>query len=165
MTNENHKDSILISNRYRIVKKIASGGMADVYLGFDIKLNRKVAIKILYETFANNKNFVARFRKEAQILAKLSNPNIVMIYDWGKFNNSYYICMEYIEGQRLKDIIEKKGVLNPKTVANYTIQICNALDLAHTNNLIHRDIKPVNFMTVGTEYTKNTIYIFDFGLA
>ena len=161
MTDENHKDSILISNRYKIVKKIASGGTADVYLGFDIKLNRKVAIKILYEAFANNKNFVARFRKEAQILAKLNNPNIVMIYDWGKFNNSYYICMEYIEGQRLKDIIEKKGVLNPKTVANYTIQICNALDLAHTNNLIHRDIKPENIIIT----PDGTVKVTDFGIA
>ena len=161
MTNENHKDSILISNRYRIVKKIASGGMAEVYFGFDIKLKRKVAIKILYESFASNKNFVARFRKEAQILAKLSSPNIVMIYDWGKFNNSYYICMEYIEGQRLKDIIEKKGVLNPKTVANYTIQICNALDLAHTNNLIHRDIKPDNIIIT----PDGTVKVTDFGIA
>ncbi len=161
MTNENHKDSILISNRYKIVKKIASGGMADVYLGFDIKLNRKVAIKILYEAFANNKNFVARFKKEAQILAKLNNPNIVMVYDWGKFNNSYYICMEYIEGQRLKDIIEKKGVLSPKTVANYTIQICNALDQAHTNNLIHRDIKPENIIIT----PDGTVKVTDFGIA
>jgi serine/threonine-protein kinase len=154
MTNKNNKDSILISNRYKIVKKIASGGTADVYLGFDIKLSRKVAIKILYEAFANNKNFVARFRKEAQILAKLNNPNIVMIYDWGKFNNSYYICMEYIEGQGLKDIIEKKGVLNPKTVANYTIQICNALDLAHT-------IKPENIIIT----PDGTVKVTDFGIA
>lgn len=159
------KDNIiynkLISDRYRIIKKIASGGMADVYVGTDLKLNRPVAIKILSENYASNKDFVARFRREAQILAKLNAPNIVAIYDWGEFNGSYFICMEYVEGQSLKEIIEKKGIINPKIAANYAVQICSALEIAHRNDLIHRDIKPQNILMAPDGVVK----VADFGIA
>jgi eukaryotic-like serine/threonine-protein kinase len=151
----------LVAKRYRIIKKIASGGMADVYLGEDLKLRRKVAIKILSSNYSNDKNFVARFKSEAQILARLSHPNIVQIYDWGKYDSSYFICIEYIEGDSLREIIEKKGPLPHEIVTNYAIQISSALYLAHKNNLIHRDIKPQNILITPEGKVKVT----DFGIA
>ena len=158
---DNNTCNKLISDRYRIIKKIASGGMADVYVGTDLKLNRPIAIKILSENYASNKDFVARFRREAQILAKLNAPNIVSIYDWGEFNGSYFICMEYVEGKSLKEIIDKKGIINPKIAANYAVQICNALEIAHRNDLIHRDIKPQNILMT----TDGIVKVADFGIA
>ena len=152
---------MIISNRYRIEQKIASGGMADIFLGEDIKLKRKVAVKILSPNYAGDKNFVARFKREAQILAKLNHPNIVEIYDWGEFDSSYYIVMEYIHGISLKEAIEKKGSIDPIIAAGYAIQICDALSAAHKNNLIHRDIKPQNILL--TE--DNIIKVTDFGIA
>ena len=151
----------LISKRYKIIKKVASGGMADVFLGYDLKLNRKIAVKILSAINARDRNFVARFKNEAQTLAKLNHPNIVQIYDWGEFDSSYFICMEYVEGNSLKEIIEKKGTLPPRTVADYAVQICNALLMAHKNNLIHRDIKPQNILVTSEGKVKVT----DFGIA
>jgi beta-lactam-binding protein with PASTA domain/tRNA A-37 threonylcarbamoyl transferase component Bud32 len=151
----------LISRRYKIIKKIASGGMADVFLGTDLKLDRKIAIKILSASNARDKNFVARFKNEAQTLARLSHPSIVQVYDWGEFDDSYFICMEYVEGDSLKDIIEKKGILPPKAVVGYAVQICNALLMAHKNNLIHRDIKPQNILITPEGKVKVT----DFGIA
>lgn len=154
-------DDILIANRYKIIKKIATGGMADVYLGHDLELERKVAIKILSSNYANDKNFIARFKREAQTLAKLTDKNIVSIYDWGKFDSLYFICMEYVEGQSLKELIEKKGAINPELSVKYAIQICSALEAAHKNNLIHRDIKSQNIMITNEGLVKVT----DFGIA
>ncbi|MBC7333416.1 MAG: PASTA domain-containing protein [Actinobacteria bacterium] len=151
----------IISERYKLLKKIATGGMADVYLATDLKSNKEVAIKILSPLHSNDRTFVARFRREAQILANLNHPNIVSIYDWGSYDNQYFISMEYLKGQSLKEIIERRGPLNPKVVAKYTIQICNALEAAHKNNLIHRDIKPQNIMIDSEGVVKVT----DFGIA
>jgi serine/threonine-protein kinase len=161
MPDNNFKKYRLISKRYRIIKKIASGGMADVFLGDDLKLGRKVAIKILSANYAGDRNFVARFKSEAQILARLNHPNIVQVYDWGEFNSSYFICIEYVEGESLKEIIEKKGPLPPGTVVDYAIQISSALLMAHKNNLIHRDIKPQNILVTPEGKVKVT----DFGIA
>jgi len=152
---------ILISNRYRIVKKIASGGMADIYLGEDLKLKRRVAVKILLRNYAGDRNFVARFKSEAQILAKLKHPNIVDIYDWGKFDDSYFIIMEYVDGISLKELIDQKGALDPRASTHLVIQICEALMFAHNNNLIHRDIKPQNILIAPEKKVKIT----DFGIA
>jgi len=151
----------LIAERYKLISKIGSGGTSDVYLAQDIKLNRRVAIKILAKTYAFEKNFVARFKKEAQILARLNHPNIVAIYDWGQFEDSYFICMEYVEGQSLEEIIDKQGILSPVITAKYAIQICNALEVAHSNDLIHRDIKPQNIIVAPDGIVKIT----DFGIA
>ena len=151
----------ILAERYKIVKKLGSGGSADVYLADDIKLHRKVAIKILSHLYAGDRSFVARFKKEAQILARLSDPNIVSIFDWGQFDSSYFICMEYVEGSNLADIIEKQGIINPATTARYSIQICKALEVAHKNNLIHRDIKPQNIIVTAD----GTVKITDFGIA
>jgi serine/threonine protein kinase len=161
MPDNNFKKYRLISRRYRIIKKIASGGMADVFLGDDLKLGRKVAIKILAANYAGDRNFVARFKSEAQILARLNHPNIVQVYDWGEFNGSYFICIEYVEGESLKEIIEKKGPLPPETVVDYTLQISSALLMAHKNNLIHRDIKSQNILVTPEGKVKVT----DFGIA
>src|SRR4030042_2030298 len=161
MPENNFKKSKLISRRYRIIKKIASGGMADVFLGDDLKLSRKIAIKILAANYAGDKNFVVRFKSEAQILARLNHPNIVQVYDWGEFDSSYFICMEYIEGDSLKEIIEKKGPLPPETVVDYAIQISSALLMAHKSNLIHRDIKPQNILVT----TEGEVKVTDFGIA
>ena len=153
-------DSI-IAERYKLISKLGSGGTADVFLAQDIKLNRSVAIKILAKTYSFEKNFVARFKKEAQILARLNHPNIVAIYDWGQYENSYFICMEYVEGQSLQEIIDKQGILSPHSAAKYAIQICSALEVAHSNNLIHRDIKPQNIIVTPEGIVKLT----DFGIA
>ncbi|MDD5659619.1 MAG: Stk1 family PASTA domain-containing Ser/Thr kinase [Actinomycetota bacterium] len=153
--------SDIIVDRYRMISKIGSGGTADVYLAFDEKLNRQVAIKILSRIYASERNFVARFKKEAQILANLNDPNIVAIYDWGQYDSSYFICMEYVEGQSLEEIIDKQGIISPSVTAKYAIQICNALEVAHKNNLIHRDIKPQNILVT----PDGTIKITDFGIA
>jgi serine/threonine-protein kinase len=161
MPEQESKKNKIISKRYKIIKKVASGGMADVFLGTDLKLDRKIAIKILSASNARDKNFVARFKNEAQTLARLNHPNIVQVYDWGEFDDSYFICMEYIEGNSLKEIIEKKGTLPPRTVVNYAVQICNALLMAHKNNLIHRDIKPQNILVTPEGKAKVT----DFGIA
>ncbi|MBU2563776.1 MAG: PASTA domain-containing protein [Actinobacteria bacterium] len=161
MSDKDFREYKLISQRYRIIKKIASGGMADIFLGDDLKLNRKVAIKILSANYAGDRNFVARFKSEAQILARLNHPNIVQVYDWGEFNSSYFICMEYVEGESLKEIIEKKGPLPPETVADYAIQISSALLMAHKNNLIHRDIKPQNILVT----PEGKVKVADFGIA
>ena len=161
MSDKDFREYKLISKRYRIIKKIASGGMADIFLGDDLKLNRKVAVKILSANYAGDRNFVARFKSEAQILARLNHPNIVQVYDWGEFNSSYFICMEYIEGESLKEIIEKKGPLPPETVADYAIQISSALLAAHKNNLVHRDIKPQNILVT----LEGKVKVTDFGIA
>ncbi len=151
----------VLAERYKIIEKIGSGGSADVYLAEDLKLQRKVAVKILSPLYASNRNFVIRFKKEAQILARLNDPNIVAIFDWGQVENSYYICMEYVNGLSLSEIIEKQGIINPITAARYSIQICNALGVAHKNNLIHRDIKPQNIIVSAD----GTVKITDFGIA
>jgi len=161
MSDKDFREYKLISKRYRIIKKIASGGMADIFLGDDLKLNRKVAVKILSANYAGDRNFVARFKSEAQILARLNHPNIVQVYDWGEFNSSYFICIEYVEGESLKEIIEKRGPLPPETVADYAIQISSALLAAHKNNLIHRDIKPQNILVT----PEGKVKVADFGIA
>jgi serine/threonine-protein kinase len=150
-----------INDRYEILSKLASGGMADVYLGYDKKQAKKVAIKILHENYSSNRNFIARFKSEAKILTRLSNPNIVGIYEWGEFNDLYFIVMEYVSGESLKKIIEKNGSLGALLTASYAIQICNALQEAHSNNLVHRDIKPQNIMITEEGRVKLT----DFGIA
>ena len=161
MPEQESKKNKIISKRYKIIKKVASGGMADVFLGTDLKLDRKIAIKILSASNARDKNFVARFKNEAQTLARLNHPNIVQVHDWGEFDDSYFICMEYIEGNSLKEIIERKGTLPPRTVVNYAVQICNALLMAHKNNLIHRDIKPQNILVT----TEGKVKVTDLGIA
>ncbi|MBM3700296.1 MAG: Stk1 family PASTA domain-containing Ser/Thr kinase [Actinobacteria bacterium] len=158
---QNRLTGTVINKRYNIQYKIASGGMAEIYAGQDMKLHKKVAIKILNESYSGIKSFTARFQREAQILSRLKSPNIISVYDFGEFNGMYYIVLEFVDGASLKELIDKNGAITPGTAANYCIQICNALELAHDNNLIHRDIKPQNILLDKNGLLKVT----DFGIA
>ena len=151
----------VIGNRYKIQEKIGNGGMATVYKALDQILNRYVAVKVLREEFTTDEEFIKRFNAEAQSAARLIHPNIVSVYDVGQEYNIYYIVMELIQGQTLKQIIEEDGHLSWKWAVNIAIQIASALEMAHKNNIIHRDIKPHNIMITEDGVAKVT----DFGIA
>ncbi|MBQ3408883.1 MAG: Stk1 family PASTA domain-containing Ser/Thr kinase [Clostridia bacterium] len=151
----------VIGNRYEIIEKIGNGGMATVYKALDKILNRYVAIKILRDEFTTDEEFIKRFNAEAQSAARLTHPNIVSVYDVGQEYNVYYIVMELIQGKTLKQIIDEDGFLSWKWSINIAIQIASALDMAHKNNIIHRDIKPHNIMITEDGVAKVT----DFGIA
>jgi beta-lactam-binding protein with PASTA domain/predicted Ser/Thr protein kinase len=150
----------LFDGRYRIVRKLGSGGMANVYLAEDEDLGRRVAIKILNERYANDDAFIERFRREAKSAASLSHPNIVSIYDRGEAEGTYYIAMEVIEGRSLKELILTRGPLPIVDALHYARQILQALRFAHRHGIIHRDIKPHNIL-IGEQGMKVT----DFGIA
>ena len=152
----------LLGNRYEIIEKIGNGGMATVYKATDKILKRNVAVKILRDEFTTDEEFIKRFEVEAQSAARLTHPNIVSIYDVGVENNLHYIVMELIQGKTLKEIIlEEKGPLPWKWSVNVAIQIASALETAHRNNIIHRDIKPHNIIITEDGIAKVT----DFGIA
>lgn len=151
----------VIGNRYEIIEKIGNGGMATVYKALDKILNRYVAIKILRDEFTTDEEFIKRFNAEAQSAARLTHPNIVSVYDVGQEYNVYYIVMELIQGKTLKQIIDEDGFLSWKWSVNIAIQIASALEMAHKNNIIHRDIKPHNIMITEDGVAKVT----DFGIA
>src|SRR3954447_23737569 len=136
----------LFDGRYKILKKIGAGGMADVYCAEDQTLGRQVAIKILNDRHAGDEQFVERFRREAQAAAGLNHPNIVAIYDRGEADGTYYIAMEYLEGRSLKEEIVEDGPLPPPKAIDYALQILQALRFAHRNGVVHRDIKPHNII-------------------
>lgn len=151
----------IFDGRYRIVRRLGSGGMANVYLAEDDELGRRVAIKILNDRYASDELFVERFRREAKSAAGLSHPNIVSIYDRGEAEGTYYIAMEVIEGRSLKELIRTSGRLRPAQAIAYTRQILAALRFSHRNGIIHRDIKPHNILVGPEERLKVT----DFGIA
>jgi beta-lactam-binding protein with PASTA domain/predicted Ser/Thr protein kinase len=151
----------LFDGRYRILRKLGSGGMADVYLAEDEELGRRVAIKILNDRHANDEQFVERFRREAKHAAGLSHPNIVSIYDRGEAEGTYYIAMEYLEGRSLKELISSRGPAPVALAIEYARQILSALRVSHRGGLIHRDIKPHNVLVDGEGRLKVT----DFGIA
>ncbi len=152
----------LLGNRYEIIEKVGNGGMATVYKAEDKVLKRYVAVKILRDEFTTDEEFIKRFEVEAQSAARLTHPNIVSIYDVGVEDNLYYIVMELIQGKTLKEIIvEEKGPLPWKWSVNVAIQIASALEMAHKNNIIHRDIKPHNIIITEDGIAKVT----DFGIA
>ena len=151
----------IIDNRYEIIRRLGSGGMADVFLARDTHLGREVAIKVLYQRYADDNEFVARFRREAQSAAGLNHPHIVSIYDRGEADGSYYIAMEYLEGRSLKQVISERGPLEPALAIDISEQILQALQFAHENNVIHRDIKPHNIII----NSRNQVKVTDFGIA
>lgn len=151
----------ILGNRYELIEKIGGGGMALVYKAKCGLLNRFVAVKILRPEFTNDEEFVMRFRVEAQAAASLSHPNIVSIYDVGHEGDIHYIVMEYVKGITLKEYIEQKGPLDWKDAVNISIQICLAIEHAHKNHIVHRDIKPHNILITGDGMAKVT----DFGIA
>lgn len=151
----------MLANRYEILEKIGVGGMATVYKAKCHVLNRFVAVKVLKEEFITDIEFIRRFKSEAQTAASLTHPNIVSIYDVGNEGDVYYIVMELIQGKTLKEIIVEDGKLSWKWSVNIAIQIASALETAHKNNLIHRDIKPHNIIITEDGMAKVT----DFGIA
>lgn len=152
----------LLGNRYEIIKKIGNGGMAMVYKAKCHVLNRDVAVKILRDEFTTDEEFIKRFEVEAQAAASITHPNIVSVYDVGREGNLYYIVMELIRGKTLKEIIiEEQGPLPWKWSVNIAIQIASALDVAHKNKIVHRDIKPHNIIITEDGIAKVT----DFGIA
>src|SRR5262245_64269031 len=132
----------VFSNRYEIQRGIARGGMAEVYLARDQLLDRPVAVKVLFAEYARDPSFVERFRREARSAANLNHPNIVAIYDWGQQLGTYFIVMEYIEGRSLSDIIRTEGPLHPTRAAEIAADVAAALGFAHSNGVMHRDVKP-----------------------
>lgn len=151
----------VLANRYEIIEEIGSGGMAVVYKARCRLLNRFVAIKVLRPDLQNDEEFVRRFNVEAQAAASLTHPNIVSIYDVGNQDGLHYIVMEYVEGETLKDYLDKKHVLPWREAAEYAIQILRGLEQAHKNSIIHRDIKPHNIIMTSDGVLKVT----DFGIA
>ena len=152
----------ILGNRYEIIEKAGNGGMATVYRAEDKVLKRNVAVKVLKDEFTTDEEFIKRFEIEAQSAARLTHPNIVSIYDVGSEDNLYYIVMELIRGKTLKEIIvEERGPLPWKWSVNVAIQIASALEMAHKNNIVHRDIKPHNIIITEDGIAKVT----DFGIA
>ncbi len=151
----------LIGNRYEILEKIGTGGMAIVYKARDHVLNRNIAVKVLKEEFTTDAEFVKRFNIEAQAAASLTHSNIVSIYDVGSEGEIHYIVMELVQGKTLKEIITDGGILPWKWTVNIAIQIASALEIAHRNNIVHRDIKPHNIIITEDGTAKVT----DFGIA
>jgi len=151
----------LIDGRYRVISRLGSGGMADVYLAQDQLLGRQVAVKILHHHFAEDQEFVERFRREASSAAALSHPNIVAIFDRGEWNGTYYIAMEYVSGRSLKAIVREAGPLDPVTAIDIVIQILRAARFAHRRGVIHRDLKPHNVILDEDGRARVT----DFGIA
>src|SRR6266702_1383278 len=151
----------VFDGRYRVVRKLGTGGMANVYLAEDQELGRRVAIKVLDDRHSQDDQFVERFRREAKNAAGLSHPNIVSIYDRGEAEGTYYIAMEYLEGHTLKELILSRGPTPIPVAIDYTRQILGAVGFAHRHGIVHRDIKPHN-VVVGPD---GRLKVTDFGIA
>ena len=155
------KTGMIIGERYEIVGKIGTGGMADVYKGKDHKLNRYVAVKVLKPEFREDTKFIKKFQTEAQSAAGLTHPNIVNVFDVGNDEGVYYIVMELIEGITLKEYISKKGKLSIKEATSIAIQVSMGLEAAHSHGIVHRDVKPQNIIIS----TDGKVKVTDFGIA
>ena len=155
------KEGMIVGERYEIISRIGSGGMADVYKAKDGKLNRLVAVKVMKAEFSEDKNFIAKFRKEAQAAAGLAHPNVVNVYDVGEDNGIYYIVMELVQGITLKDYITRKGKLTVREATSIAIQVSLGLEAAHRSNIVHRDVKPQNIIIS----TDGKVKLSDFGIA
>lgn len=151
----------VLGNRYEIIEKIGEGGMAKVYKAKCRLLNRFVAVKILKDEYVDDNDFIVKFNRESQSAAKLSHPNIVNIYDVGDFERTHYIVMEWVEGSTLKELIKEEGVFEPERILDIASQIAQALNHAHKNRIIHRDIKPQNILLT----REGRIKVADFGIA
>jgi serine/threonine-protein kinase len=151
----------IVDNRYKVLSRLGAGGMADVFLAEDQQLGRKVALKLLHRRFAEDPDFVERFRREAQAAAGLQHPNVVSVYDRGSFEDTYYIAMEYLPGRSLKQLIRQEAPLDPIRAIDITIQILKAARFAHRRGVIHRDLKPHNVIVDDADQAKVT----DFGIA
>ena len=151
----------MLANRYELLGKIGTGGMAVVYRAYDTSLDRTVAIKLLRDEYADDPEFARRFQKEAQAVARMSHQNIVNIYDYGESDGVAYLVMEYVEGHTLKEIISSAGPLPVGLVIDYGIQLCYGMAQAHDHDIVHKDIKPHNVLVDAS----HTVRITDFGIA
>jgi serine/threonine-protein kinase len=151
----------LVDGRYKILTRIGSGGMADVFCAEDQQLGRKVALKLLHRRFAEDAEFVERFRREASAAAGLQHPNVVGVYDRGEWDGTYYIAMEYLPGRSLKDLVNDEAPLDPVRAIDLTVQILKAARFAHRRGIVHRDLKPHNVLVDDEDRVKVT----DFGIA
>src|SRR5436305_5433703 len=154
-------DGTLVDGRYRIERRLGSGGMADVYCAYDHQLGRQIALKVLHRRFARDGACVGRFRREASAAAGLQHPNVVGVFDRGEYDGTYYIAMEYLTGKTLKDVIREEAPLPQLRAIDYAIQILQAASFAHRRGVVHRDIKPHNAIVGGDGRLKVT----DFGIA
>ena len=157
----NNGEATVINDRYEIHKRIGRGGMADGFSARDLLLDRQVAVKVLFPEFATDANFVERFRREAQSAASLSHPNIVNVYDWGKYEGTYFIVMEEVQGRTLAEILSTNKQLTSKQAAEIASEVAAALGFAHENHVAHRDIKPANIL-IGSN---GQVKVADFGIA
>jgi beta-lactam-binding protein with PASTA domain/tRNA A-37 threonylcarbamoyl transferase component Bud32 len=151
----------VVDGRYRVLHRVGSGGMAEVYCAQDLQLGRKVALKVLYRRFAEDQEFVERFRREASSAAGLQHQHVVSVYDRGEYDGTYYIAMEYLDGRSLKTIIREEAPLAPDRAIDLTIQVLRAARFAHRRGIIHRDFKPQNVIVDAEGRAKVT----DFGIA
>ncbi|HET9105065.1 MAG TPA: Stk1 family PASTA domain-containing Ser/Thr kinase [Solirubrobacteraceae bacterium] len=151
----------IIDGRYKVLSRLGSGGMADVFLAEDQQLGRKVALKLLHGRFAADPDFVERFRREAQSAAGLQHPNVVSVYDRGTWDDTYYIAMEYLPGRSLKQLIREEAPLDPVRAIDIALQLLKAARFAHRRGVIHRDLKPHNVIVDDNDDAKVT----DFGIA
>ena len=155
------KEGIVLGERYEIISRVGSGGMADVYKARDHKLSRLVAVKVMKAEFREDTSFVTKFQKEAQAAAGLSHPNVVNVFDVGEDRGLYYIVMELVEGITLKNYITKKGKLSVKEATSIAIQVSLGLQAAHHQGIVHRDVKPQNIIIS----TDGKVKLSDFGIA
>src|SRR5829696_4719354 len=151
----------IVDSRYRILHRLGAGGMAEVYCAKDSQLGRRVALKLLYRRFAEDAEFVERFRREASAAAGLQHPNVVQVFDRGEWDGTYYIAMEFLEGRNLKQVVREHGALEPALAADLVAQILKAARFAHRRGVVHRDIKPHNVIVDDEGRAKVT----DFGIA
>jgi eukaryotic-like serine/threonine-protein kinase len=154
-------ENTLVDSRYRILRRIGSGGMADVYCAEDTHLGRQVALKVLHRRFAQDQEFVERFRREASAAAGLQHPNVVGVFDRGRHDGTYYIAMEHLPGRTLKEIVGAEAPLAQERVIDFGVQILHAAGFAHRHGVIHRDFKPHNVIVDEQSHAKVT----DFGIA
>ncbi len=155
------KEGMIVGERYEVVSKVGTGGMADVYKAKDHKLNRFVAMKVLKQEFREDTNFIKKFKTEAQAAAGLTHPNVVNVFDVGESQGIHYIVMELVEGITLKEYISKKGKLSVKEATSIAIQVSMGLEAAHNHGIVHRDVKPQNIIIS----TDGKVKVTDFGIA
>ncbi|MEO6987805.1 MAG: Stk1 family PASTA domain-containing Ser/Thr kinase [Aquihabitans sp.] len=156
-----NREQVVLNGRYELKRRVGRGGMAEVYLARDLLLERPVAIKILFPEFATDPSFVARFRREAQSAAKLTHPNIVGVYDWGKERGTYYIVMEFVDGQTVSELLRADGSIPTQKAARIAADVAGALGYAHQKGVVHRDVKPGNVLIAKDGEVK----VADFGIA
>src|SRR4051794_18697986 len=154
-------ENTVVDGRYRITSRIGTGGMADVYCAHDEHLGRDVAIKVLHRRFAQDQDFVERFRREASAAAGLQHPNVGNVFDRGQYDGTYYIAMESLRGRTLKEVIQQDSPIDQERAVEITVQILRAAGFGHRRGIIHRDFKPQNVIVDDEDRVKVT----DFGIA